>query len=157
MFGDVTSEENFMETLNESLRVEVANYIRGHREMHQDILKSFPKYQTIEKYCSDIEQSKLWGGGPELKVLSDLFKIIICVVDPTLIKKGNCLSPLYYGQDNPLATKCIYIFYNGIDHYDALRVVNMKNTDEIETIFDPNNQTVNDLLKNFINGELHRK
>jgi hypothetical protein len=156
IFGDVPFTEDLMKVLNDGLRMLVADYIRCHVEMHEQILKSFPKYQTIEKYCSATEQGKLWGGQPELKALSDLYNILICVINPKKIIKKNCLSPWYYGEDNQLAKKCIYIFYNGTDHYDALRVMNMKNKNEIETIFDPNDQTVNDLLRKFIKEELHR-
>jgi len=91
-----------------------------------------------------------------LKALSDLYNIIICVINPGIINKKNCLLPPYYGQDNHLASKCIYIYYNG-SHYDPLYLMNKKNTNEIETYFDPNDQTVNDLLKKFIKEKLHRK
>ncbi len=78
-----------MKVLNEGLRVLVANYIRHHREMHDKVLSSVNDYEDIEKYCSKIEQGQLWGSEPELKVLSSLYNILVCIIDLTKISKDN--------------------------------------------------------------------
>jgi hypothetical protein len=144
------SKEDLIEAINENLRIVVADYILKHTEMHCMVLNSTDKYKTVQKYCSAIKEGKFWGGDPELKALSDLFKIIICIIDLTKITSYNCLLPSYYGEDNPLATKCVYIYYNGKDHFDPLYMINIENSNDIETISVPNDQTVIDLLKKFI-------
>jgi hypothetical protein len=148
------SKEYLIEAINEGLRIEVANYILEHTEMHRMVLSSTDKYKTVQEYCFAIEQGKFWGGDPELKALSDLFNIIICVIDLTKITSDNCLLPSYYGEDNRLATECVYIYYNGKDHFDPLYMINIENSNHIETISVPNDQTVIDLLKKFIKEKL---
>jgi len=149
--------EVLMGVLNDGLRMLVTDYIRRHPEMHHRILNSVIGYKNIEKYCSKIEQGELWAGQPELNILSSLYNVLICVIDLTKVTKDKRLLPSYYGQDNPLATECVYIYYNGTDHFDPLYVVNVKKPNEITTIFDPNDQTVNDLLRKFIKEELKCK
>jgi hypothetical protein len=144
-----------LEEVNEGLRVQVADYIRAHSEMHDMVLNSDTEYKDVEEYCSAIEQGKLWGGDPELNVLSILHNIKICVIDPTKVTKNNGLLTLYYGEENPSATQCVYIYFDG-NHFDPLFMVNMNNSNEKETKFDPDDQMVNDLLKKFIEEELKR-
>jgi hypothetical protein len=153
-FGEVSYD--LMKLINDGLRTEVAQYIRSHPEMYDMVLNSDTEYKDVVGYCSAIEQGKLWGGDPELKALSDLYNIIICVINPTKVTKENCLIPSYYGEGNPLATQCVYIYFDGEDHFDPLYLVNMENLDEKETIFDPNDQMRNDLLKKFIKETLKR-
>jgi len=148
------SKEDLIEAINENLRMEVANYIREHTEMHRMVLSSTDDYETVQEYCSAIEQGELEGGDLELTALSDLFNIIICVIDLTKITSDNCLLPSYYGENNPLATECVYIYYNGEDHFDPLYMINIEDSNDIETIFDPNDQTVNDLLKKCIKEKM---
>jgi hypothetical protein len=175
------SKEDLIEAINEGLRIEVANYILEHTEMHSIIILEHTEmhsmitdeYQIIQKYCSDIKEGKLWGGDLELRALSDLFKIKICVInlkrnehdnclwvsyygeDDPLAKneRDNCLWVSYYGEDDPLATECVYIYYNGKDHFDPLYMINIENSNDIETISILNDQTVIDLLKKWIKEE----
>jgi hypothetical protein len=160
LLTEILIEQEFtgdlLKEMNEGLRIEVAEYIRNHPEMHDMVLNTDTKYEDVVGYCSAIEQGKLWGGDPELKALSDLYNIIICVIDPRKVTKKNCLIPSYYGERNPLATECVYIYFDGEDHFDPLYLVNMENLDEKETIFDPNDQMRNDLLKKFIKETLKR-
>ena len=153
--GDIQFSNELMVVLNEALRVQVADYIRRHPELHGEILLTVDDYQTMEEYYSDLEQGELWGGEPELKALSNLYGVIICVINPTIITKQNCVLPLYYGADESTASKCIYIHHNG-DHYEPLYLVNKKNPKEIERRFDPNDSSVNTILKEFITAEIQR-
>jgi hypothetical protein len=41
------------------------------------------------------------------------------------IKDDKCLKPSYYGEDNLSATQCVYIYYNGRDHFDPLFIENI--------------------------------
>jgi len=154
VLGNVLFERDLMEALNEDLRVRVADYIRSHTEMHYMVLASAFGYKTVEQYCSDIMQVKLLAGEPELHALSSLYNILICKIDLINIRGDKCLSPSYYGEKNTLATQCVYIYYNGRDHFDPLFIKNRTNPNEKETMFDPNDETVNDLLRKFIKEEL---
>jgi hypothetical protein len=154
IFGDVPFRPDLMNVLDENFRLQVAEYIREHDYMHMMVLNSGTKYRTVEKYCSAIEEGKLWGGDPELLVLSKLCNIFICKIDLLNITCDNCLKPSYYGEDNPLATKCVYIYYNGENHFDPLYVADIKNSNNKQTIFDPNDPIINNILKEFIKKEL---
>jgi hypothetical protein len=150
--------KNALNDSNEDLRLRVAKYIREHTELHDLVLAEDEdeEYETIEEYCSAVERGELWGGDVEKKVLSTLFNILICEISPGITRAGKCLNLRYYGEDNPLATECIYIYYNGEDHFDPLYVVEMENSNNKQTIFDPNDQMVNNILRKFIKEELGR-
>lgn len=156
IFGKIPFSEELLNVLNKAFRVQAVDYIRSDRDLQEDILQSFPEYKSIEKYCSELEQGELWGGQPELRALSKYYGIIICVINPIIVTKQNCILPSYYGEDNPLASKCVYIYHDG-DHYEPLYLINKKNTNEIETMFDPNDFSVNDILRKFIHKKTNRK
>ena len=156
IFGNIPFSEELKNVLNKAFRVQAVDYIRSHRHLQEDILLAFPYYKSIEKYCLELEQGNLWGGQPELRALSYYYNIIICVINPIIVTKQNCILPSYYGEDNPLASGCIYIYHDG-DHYEPLRLINKKNTNEIETMFDPNDSLVNDILRRFIHEKTNRK
>ena len=156
IFGDILFSDELKNVLNKTFRVQAVDYIRSQRDLQEDILQAFPKYESIGEYCSELEQGKLWGGEPELRALSDYYDIVICVINSTIVNKQNCLLPFYYGEDNLLTSKCIYIYHDG-NHYEPLRLINKKNTNEIETMFDPNDLSVNDILRKFIHEKTNRK
>ena len=134
IFGIFPLDRQIWLALIDHLRVTVTDYILGHSEMHCEVLASQTEFKNVKDYCAAIVSGKLWGGDPELKVLSILYNIIICVIDPTIINLYNHLVPSFYGQDNPLAKRCIYIYFNGKDHFDPLILKN-KNTNSFCGIF----------------------
>jgi hypothetical protein len=143
------------EIYNEDLRIQVANYIRDHPDLHGWVLYS-GRYETVEEYCSSLEQGDLFAGDIELKVLSKLFNTVICVIFITKQGKEKKVWSSYYGSDNPLATKCVYIHCEELfrkkkeGHYEPMYLMDMQNSNEKETIFDPDDDTVNQLLRKFI-------
>jgi hypothetical protein len=146
---------DLMKMLNEGLRKQVANYIRSHKELHNWVLNSGTSCKTVEEYCSLIEQGKLWGGAPELRALSELLNIIICVISMTKSEEEKRVWCDYYGEDNQSAEKCVYILYDEEKgHYDPIYLMDMQNPSKKETEFDPNDEMVNDLLRTFIKEEL---
>ena len=158
IFGNVPFNRDLWEALNEDLRIRVAEYIFKSVELRKNALNSDSGYTNIRSYCLAIIQGRLWDGAPELRTLTKLYSgIIICVIDPTKIGAKNCLILSYYGQDNPSAKYCVYIYHNGRDHFDPLFMVNKTKSNEICTIFPRNNQMVNEILKEFITNELERK
>ena len=156
IFGDILFSEELKNVLNEAFRVQAVDYIRSHHDLQEHILQGFPEYQSIGEYCSELEQGKLWSGEPELRALSDYYDIMICVINPIKANEQNCILPFYYGENNPSASKCIHIYHDG-DHYEPLRLINKKNANEIETMFDPNDSSVNDILRIFIYRKTNRK
>jgi hypothetical protein len=153
ILGDVPFTKDLKGVLNAGLRMLVADYICRHEELRKQT-EVFCK--IIQAYLYTVEQGMLWGGQIELRALSDLYNVAICVINPKKIINGNCLSPWNYGQDNPLVKKCVYIFYNGKDHFNSIYLMNKKNANEIETMFDLNDPIVHELLREFIRNKLHR-
>jgi hypothetical protein len=141
---------------NKALRILTANYIRRHPDLHVWVLNSGTTCKTVEEYCSSLEQGRLLAGEIELKVLSKLFNTVICVIFITKQGKEKKVWSSYYGSDNPLATKCVYIHCEELfrkkkeGHYEPMYLMDMQNSNEKETIFDPDDDTVNQLLRKFI-------
>lgn len=156
IFGNIPFSQELKNVLNKAFRVQAIDYILSHHHLQKDILEAFPQYKSIKKYCSKLEKGELWGGQPELIALSNYYNIIICVINPELATTQRGILPLYYGEDNPLALKCIYISHVG-NHYEPLYLVNKNNPRDIETMFDPNDPLVNDILRKFVRNKTNRK
>jgi hypothetical protein len=155
ILDDDLFELDLMEKLNYALRSRVANYIRDHEEMHETVINSTDRRYPVAKYCSLIKRGKLWGGAPELRILSNLYNTLICLISLEKDKGKPCVRIFCYGEDNPTATRCTFILYDEEKgHYDPLYVVNTQNPDEKETIFERNDKTVIELLKKFIQDDL---
>ncbi|CAF2648392.1 unnamed protein product [Rotaria sp. Silwood2] len=140
-----------LEQYNEDLRIHTANYIRNHKEIHYTISNR----GTVDEYCSAIEEGKLWGGDLELQVLSNIYNTIICLISVTECNGAKFVWSLFYGENNSLATTYVCMLHDVQQgHYDPLYVMNIKNTNEKETIFDRNDNTIKELLADFIRKEL---
>ncbi|CAF3598890.1 unnamed protein product [Rotaria socialis] len=137
---------------NEGLRMLIADWIRNNRELRIEAVRSGTEYRTINEYCLAIEKGILWGGPPELLALSEIFEIVICLIYVTKSQGDISIWPIFYGEKNPLATTYVCILYDG-KHYDPLYVINTENISDEETVFERNNTTVKELLKNFIQEE----
>jgi hypothetical protein len=148
-------EWDVMKAVNYALRARVTKYIREHEDIHDIVINSTDRCYPVEEYCSLIEDGELWGGAPELWILSNLYNTLICVIS---LEKDNgkpCVHISCYGEDNPTATRCTFILYDKEKgHYDPLYVVNTQNLNEKETIFERNDKTVVELLKKFIKEDL---
>jgi hypothetical protein len=150
-------------TTNKNLRESVANCILNSPDLHGLIMTADRAgCKTIEEYCSKLELGgKIWGGDGELRILSILFNTLICAINMTYGNDGKkSVWRCYYGEDYPLGRKCIYIFYKELDrknkkgHYEPLCLMNKRNPEEKETMFNPNDDTVNECLRKFIKEEL---
>ncbi|CAF1442817.1 unnamed protein product [Rotaria magnacalcarata] len=137
---------------NEGLCMLIADWIRNNRELRVEALRSGTEYRTINEFCLAIEKGILWGGPPELLALSEIFEIVICLIYVTKSQGGISIWPILYGENNLLATTYVCILYDG-KHYDPLYVINTENVSDEETVFERNNKTVKELLKNFIQEE----
>jgi hypothetical protein len=146
---------DIMQALNYALRASVTDYIREHEEMHDIVINSTNGCYSVAKYCSLIEDGDLWGGAPELRILSNLYNTLICVISLEKDKGKPCARISCYGEDNERATRCTFILYDKAKgHFDPLYVVNTQNLNEKETIFERNDITVVELLKKFIKEDL---
>ncbi|CAF2170795.1 unnamed protein product [Rotaria magnacalcarata] len=137
---------------NKGLRMLIADWIRNSRELRIEALRSGTTCRTMNEYCLAIEKGILWGGPPELLALSEIFEIVICLIYVTKSQGGISIWPILYGENNLLATTYVCILYDG-KHYDPLYVINTENVSDEETVFERNNKTVKELLKNFIQEE----
>ncbi|CAF3755471.1 unnamed protein product [Rotaria sordida] len=140
---------------NEDLRIHTANYIRNNEEIHHAILYGDTSYRTVDEYCSAIEQGTLWGGDPELQALSNIYNTIIYLISMREDNGKKSVWSKIYGENNSLVKTFVCILYDEQQrHYDPLYVVNIENENEQETIFERNDDTVKELLTNFIREDL---
>ena len=96
--------------------------------------------ESKEYYINHIANPNKWGGGIEIKIFTEIFKMQICVVDC----QTNRVD--LFGQDKDYEN-IIFIIYNGI-HYDPL-VMNfdeMIDSESDVTIFKTSD---NDILNKF--------
>ncbi|CAF3682364.1 unnamed protein product [Rotaria sp. Silwood1] len=148
-------KQPLMDIYNEDLRMHTANYIRKHKETHYAIFNNSTKYSTVDEYCSAIEEGELWGGDLELQVLSNIYNTIICLITKTEENGNSFVWSLFYGENNSSITTYVCILHDVQQaHYDPLYVMNIENTNEQETIFELNDNIVQELLANFIRNEL---
>ena len=68
---------------------------------------------TPETYSAQILRPTTWGGGIELRILSDHFDVQINSID---IATGRIDR---YGEDSASAEEVVFVAYSGI-HYDAI-------------------------------------
>jgi ubiquitin thioesterase OTU1 len=133
----LTDKSNFNESSSLYYRNMIVEYLINN-EFDESLL-DLPK----NEYISDIGNPSKWGGGIEIKIFSEIFKIQIAVVDV----QTNRID--LFGQDNNYENT-IYILYNGI-HYDPL-VMNydeLNNIDNDITIFKSDNINVMNTFKDF--------
>jgi hypothetical protein len=138
---------------NKSLRLQVADYIRGREKLHSLILESNTKYKTVKDYCNQIEKGNLSGGEFELHALAMLGKLVIRVVSITLD-----IKVLNYGEHAESYKECVYILYDEEkNHYAPLYIINKENLDEKSTIFQREDQMIRNLLDVFIQKDIYGK
>jgi ubiquitin thioesterase OTU1 len=97
----------------------------------------------LDEYINEIALPTKWGGGIEIKIFTEIFKIQIGVVDV----QTNRVD--LFGQDKPFDRR-IFILYNGI-HYDPL-VMNFDETADPEydqTIFNTADEYILDIFKKY--------
>jgi ubiquitin thioesterase OTU1 len=97
------------ETSKFKYRLIIANYLQKNNNLNNIFNNSiFEK----NKYIDEIQDPTKWGGGIELKIFSDIFKIKIGSIDI----KTNRID--IYGETENY-NQIIYVIYNGV-HYDPL-------------------------------------
>ncbi|XP_021740911.1 OTU domain-containing protein At3g57810-like [Chenopodium quinoa] len=119
--GKPAPNEGLQKQLADELRTMVADeFIRRRQETEWFIEGDF------DTYVSQIRKPHVWGGEPELLMLSHVLRMPITVYMRD--DKYNGLIPIAeygqeYGKDNP-----IQVLYHGYGHYDALLIPGKKGT-----------------------------
>ena len=90
--------------------------------------------RSNEDYCAWILDENSWGGGIELAILSDYFKIEITVVDTQNVRLNH------FGEDQNHKHRCLLI-YDGI-HYDPLVMEASDGSGARKTRFDRSDESV---------------
>ena len=106
----LTDTKNFNDTSSYKYRSMIAEYLLSN--YIEDGILGKPK----NTYIDEIQDINKWGGGIELRIFSDIFKLKIGSIDV----QTNRVD--IYGENKPF-NKIIYVLYNGV-HYDPL-VMNM--------------------------------
>eukprot|EP00897_Mesotaenium_endlicherianum_P006768 jgi/Mesen1/6119/ME000311S05213 len=75
----------------------------------------------FEDYVAAMRRSHVWGGEPELLMLSHVLRAPITVYIPDAKNVGGIISIQEYGQDHANKHDPIRVLYNGSSHYDALQ------------------------------------
>ncbi|KAL9226392.1 hypothetical protein vseg_002211 [Gypsophila vaccaria] len=107
------SESHQKELANELREKVVDELIKRRKETEWHLEDEF------ERYVSQMRQSHVWGGEPELLMASHVLQMPITVYMPD--KKSDNLNVITeygqeYGTHNPILVR-----YDGYGHYDALK------------------------------------
>ncbi|CAF4008475.1 unnamed protein product [Rotaria sp. Silwood2] len=135
----------------------VVDYIGKNENLHYYVLERNTSCKTIKDYCIKIEKGNLQGGEAELRALSMLCRLLICIVSIKKTPEGSInINFTNYGEHVKSFHECIYLLYDEENqHYDALYAVNIQNQNEKITIFKRNDEVVLKLLDKFIREEIH--
>lgn len=96
----------------QQLRNDIANYVEANRAEYEEFIDLTPG-QTFEDYVHQIRVGEAWADHVEINTLMRLLNQPILVVNP----QGNITNlddAARYNGDP------IFVYYNGVDHYDAL-------------------------------------
>lgn len=97
----------------ESLRRAVADYLEHNIENYRCYEVTLPDGCTLEDYAEKIRATNTWGGDLEISILMQLLNRPIAVIG----SDANIVNPS--GLDG-FSGEPIFIYHNGINHYDAL-------------------------------------
>ena len=129
-----------------ALRSVIKEEIQENKETYNEAILDKP----VDEYINWILKSTSWGGGIELMILSNYFKIEICVIDV------ETLSHVVYGEGND-REKRIYLLYSGI-HYDSITRNIFEEADEStdQRLFSPDDKYAYEGAL-FVASELRKK
>ena len=96
------------------LRRRVVEFMRNNREIYDDPMILELGEGNLDNYIANMGKNGVWGGVTEIITLEMILGRCINVWTYNITNK--CYE-LWYGNGNP---DCLNIYYNGVDHYDAL-------------------------------------
>ncbi|CAF1229715.1 unnamed protein product [Adineta steineri] len=137
-----------------NLRNLVADYILQ-MDIDDSKLQFGADCQNRQQYCDGIRNGA-WAGEPELVALSQMYEIMIKVINWRRDQQQNVpIKPIPYGENNKLCTKCIYIIFDEASlHYEPLYLCDIENLQSGITIFNRDDTFVDDLLPDFIKSQI---
>ncbi|KAI0836798.1 OTU-domain-containing protein [Hypoxylon sp. FL0890] len=103
-----------------SLRRLVVNHIRANTDKYNAAILG----KSPEDYCNNMLKPDVWGGDIELSVISEVFKIEVCVVD---VKSGTLYS---IGAGNGYEMRCVLVYSNV--HYDRVAEIFVEGQEEMD-------------------------
>ncbi|CAM6088479.1 unnamed protein product [Calypogeia fissa] len=114
--GNGPLSESQQRDLADDLRSKVADELVKRRESTEWFIEG-----DFDVYVNRIRQPHVWGGEPELVMLSHVLKMPITVYMADRNTKGGLIAICEYGQeygtDNP-----VRVLYHGFGHYDAVQI-----------------------------------
>ncbi|KNA16714.1 hypothetical protein SOVF_086620 [Spinacia oleracea] len=120
--GKPAPSESLQKQLADELRAMVADeFIRRRQETEWFIEGDF------DTYISQIRKPHVWGGEPELLMLSHVLRMPITVYMRD-DKYGGLISIAEYGQEYGKDNHPVQVLYHGYGHYDALLMPGKKGT-----------------------------
>ena len=130
-------KSNFNENSSIIYRFEICDYIKNNDHLKEELLG-----MSREEYIEKISDPNTWGGGIELKIFSEIFKIKIASIDIESTRID------IFGEDKNYRN-IIFLVYNGY-HYDPLVMNDKDDMDSDQTIFDENDYNIIIKFKNYI-------
>ena len=102
------------------IREDVVNYIRNDEELYKHVEKTLVN-QKMSDYLDNMQKDGTWGGEPEIIAASRMYnkKIIIITPKNIFIYSGYgliCVFSIQFEEKD----ENIYLFYNGLNHYDSI-------------------------------------
>lgn len=115
--GDGALNENDQRELADALRNKVADELVTRRSETEWFIEG-----DFDVYVNSMRQPEVWGGEPELLMLSHVLEMPITVYMADQNKTGGLIAICEYGQDYGSEAP-IGVLYHGQGHYEAVQIL----------------------------------
>ncbi|CAK9863908.1 unnamed protein product [Sphagnum jensenii] len=118
--GQQAPNETRQRELADELRNKVVDELIKRRDSTEWFIEG-----DFDKYVKRMRQQHVWGGEPELLMLSHVLEMPITVyMAEERSKGGGIIAIAEYGQEYSKGKKPVRVLYHGFGHYDALHLPN---------------------------------
>ncbi|CAM6030160.1 unnamed protein product [Sphagnum balticum] len=118
--GQQAPSETRQRELADELRNKVVDELIKRRDSTEWFIEG-----DFDKYVKRMRQPHVWGGEPELLMLSHVLEMPITVyMAEERSKGGGVIAIAEYGQEYSKGKKPVRVLYHGFGHYDALHLPN---------------------------------
>ncbi|CAM6058466.1 unnamed protein product [Sphagnum tenellum] len=118
--GQQAPNETRQRELADELRNKVVDELIKRRDSTEWFIEG-----DFDKYVKRMRQHHVWGGEPELLMLSHVLEMPITVyMAEERSKGGGIIAIAEYGQEYSKGKKPVRVLYHGFGHYDALHLPN---------------------------------
>jgi len=115
--GKQAPNETLQRELADELRNKVADELIKRRDTTEWFIEG-----DFDNYVERIRQPHVWGGEPELLMLSHVLEMPITVYMDEERNAGGIIAIAEYGQEYSKGKKSVQVLYHGFGHYDALHL-----------------------------------